>query len=76
MEIREPRSKAGSIAGYSPVKSLQVLAEDISNISAANFERNNKLLHDLQGARTLKIWFRSRRNSWLPCSRHLTNTCS
>ncbi len=42
MEIREPRSKAGSIPGwptsYSPAKSLQVLAEDISTISAANFE--------------------------------------
>jgi hypothetical protein len=58
MEIREPRSKAGSLpgwpTGYSPVKSLQVLAEDISHISAANFERNNKLLHDLQGARTVE----------------------
>jgi Phasin protein len=58
MEIREPRSKVGpTIAdwptGYSAAKSLQVLAEDISNISAANFERNTKLLQDLQGARTV-----------------------
>jgi Phasin protein len=59
MEIREPRSKAGQAfadwpTGYSPAKSLQVLAEDISNISAANFERNTKLLQDLQGARTVE----------------------
>jgi hypothetical protein len=59
MEIRDPRSKSGAMmadwpAGYSPAKSLQVLAEDISNISASNFERNTKLLHDLQGARTIE----------------------
>ena len=59
MEIREPRSKMGSAVAdwptsYSAAKSLQVLAEDISNISAANFERNTKLLRDLQGARTVE----------------------
>ena len=59
MEIREPRSKAGQAfadwpTGYSPAKSLQILAEDISNISAANLERNTKLLQDLQGARTVE----------------------
>ena len=61
MEIREPRSKAASAAldwsagGYSvAAKSLQLLAEDISNISAANFERNAKLIDDLRGARTVE----------------------
>jgi hypothetical protein len=59
MEIREPRSKAGQAfaewpTGYSPARSLQILAEDISNISAANLERNTKLLQDLQGARTVE----------------------
>jgi len=61
MEIREPRSKAASAVldwstgGYSvAAKSLQLLAEDISNISAANFERNAKLIDDLRGARTVE----------------------
>jgi hypothetical protein len=61
MEIREPRSKAASAAldwsagGYSvAAKSLQLLAEDISTISAANFERNAKLIDDLRGARTVE----------------------
>lgn len=61
MEIREPRAKAASAVldwstgGYSvAAKSLQLLAEDISNISAANFERNAKLIDDLRGARTVE----------------------
>jgi hypothetical protein len=59
MDTREPRSKTGAAigdwpTGYPAARSLQVLAEDISNISAANFERNTKLLQDLQGARTIE----------------------
>ena len=61
MEIREPRSKSASAVldwsagGYSAAaKSLQLLAEDISNISAANFERNAKLIDDLRNARTVE----------------------
>jgi hypothetical protein len=61
MEIREPRSKSvpaasdWSTSGYSvAAKSLQLLAEDITNISAANFERNAKLIDDLRGARSVE----------------------
>jgi hypothetical protein len=61
MEIREPRSKSPNPAldwstnSYSvAAKSLQLLAEDITNISAANFERNAKLIDDLRSARTVE----------------------
>jgi hypothetical protein len=61
MEIREPKSKAApaaldwSAAGYSvAAKSLQMLAEEIGQISAANFQRNTKLLEDLRSARTVE----------------------
>jgi hypothetical protein len=60
MEIREPRKSSNpaldwSTSSYSvAAKSLQSLAEDITNISAANFERNAKLIDDLRGARTVE----------------------
>jgi len=60
MEIHERRSKTSlpldwSVGGYSvAAKTLQLLAEDISSISAANFERNAKLVEDLRGARTVE----------------------
>ena len=61
MEIREPRSKtASSLLDWSTgscsvaTRSLQLLAEDISNVSAANFERNAKLIDDLRNARTVE----------------------
>lgn len=61
MEIREPRSKPAipaldwSTSSYSTAaKSLQLLAEDITNISAANFERNAKLIDDLRNARSVE----------------------
>ncbi|MGP8233397.1 MAG: phasin family protein [Methylovirgula sp.] len=60
MEIHERRSKTAlpldwPVGGYSvATKTLQLLAEDISNISAANFERNTKLVEDLRGARTVE----------------------
>lgn len=60
MEIHEPRSKTSlpldwSVGGYSvAAKTLQGLAEDIKALSAANFERNIKLVEDLRGARTIE----------------------
>lgn len=61
MEIREPRTNSPnssldwSTSGYSAAaKSLQLLAEDVTNIAAANFERNAKLIDDLRGARTVE----------------------
>lgn len=60
MEIHERKSKTSlpldwSAGGYSvAAKTLQRLAEDISNISAVNFERNARLVEDLRGARTVE----------------------
>lgn len=61
MEIREPRSKSAnpaldwSASSYSTAaKSLQLLAEDITNISAANFERNARLIDDLRNVRSVE----------------------
>jgi hypothetical protein len=60
MEIHERKSKTSlpldwSAGGYSvAAKTLQGLAEDIKALSAANFERNVKLVEDLRGARTIE----------------------
>ncbi len=61
MEIWDPKA-APTVAGLdwasggyqTAAKSLQVLAEEIANISSATFERNTKLVDDLRGARSIE----------------------